>query len=189
MYFIQSWYRFVRDIVDKLGISIESLNNYTVAKSKSSVLNKLKDISGNVIMEQLRLSSKLQLYVSYKTVNCIEPYLAHIQDAHLRKIITMYRISAHKLPIEVGRYSHIDRNERVCKFCKSSLGDENHCLLRCFHPTLTDLRNTYLNTIYEINPALKVLPRDCLLLYILSFKDVSIMNCTAKYIAEVYNLH
>ena len=153
-----------------------NLTSDTVAKSRNSVFEKLKEISRNIILEQISLNSKLQLFSSIKRVHCIEPYLLHVNDPHMRKVITQYRISAHRLPIEVGRYSHIDRNARLCKFCKSMIGDEIHCLLKCFHPVLTELRNRFIDKIYGINPALKSLSRDCLLLYIMSFKDVSIMQ-------------
>jgi hypothetical protein len=45
-----------------------------------------------------------------------------------------FRISAHKLNIEVGHYNKTPRNERFCKKCNTSeIEDEMHFLLLCNH--------------------------------------------------------
>ena len=52
--------------------------------------------------------------------------------------ITKLRISAHRLPIETGRYERpiVPRDKRYCKICTKSglpdtIGDENHLLFQC----------------------------------------------------------
>ena len=49
---------------------------------------------------------------------------------------TQFRISAHDLQIERGRYINLPRDERVCTWCKTTLGlnvveDEKHTLFDC----------------------------------------------------------
>jgi hypothetical protein len=46
--------------------------------------------------------------------------------------ICKYRIHAHSLKIETGRYLSIDRQERICDFCNDScIEDEFHFILKC----------------------------------------------------------
>ena len=47
-----------------------------------------------------------------------------------RKILTKFRISDHKLEIEIGRYKKVPREQRICKACKV-LDDEKHFFLYC----------------------------------------------------------
>ena len=54
-----------------------------------------------------------------------------------------------KLPIEIGRWFNIDRNERYCTLCnRNEIGNEFHLLFQC--DTLRDQRNRFL-TRYLIN--------------------------------------
>ena len=48
----------------------------------------------------------------------------------IRSIITRWRLSNHDLMIEIGRYSGILRNERLCGTC-DILEDEHHVIFQC----------------------------------------------------------
>ncbi len=48
----------------------------------------------------------------------MERYLKAV-NVNLRTYLTRFRLSNHRLPIEVGRYVNIPRNERICEFCES----------------------------------------------------------------------
>ena len=76
----------------------------------------------------------------------MEPYLAQISRFKLRRSVTAFRISAHKLEIETGRYvrnlnaqghtSYIKREDRFCTLCYDMskikvTGDEQHAILHC----------------------------------------------------------
>jgi hypothetical protein len=50
-----------------------------------------------------------------------------------RKILTKFRISDHKLEIEIGRYKKVPREQRICKACKV-LDDEKHFFLQTRNP-------------------------------------------------------
>ena len=46
--------------------------------------------------------------------------------------MTRFRISAHRLPIETGRYVNIEHNLRLCPICNlHEVGDGYHYFLRC----------------------------------------------------------
>ena len=57
-----------------------------------------------------------------------------------RLAFTRMRTSSHRLKIETGRWSRIDRNERLCK-CGQAIGDEEHVLTQC--PLTQNLRDEY----------------------------------------------
>ena len=70
-----------------------------------------------------------------------EPYLSVLYSDQ-RNLITKFRISAHQLRIETGRYERkknqagkipiLEREERVCLYCNlSKVEDESHFLLEC----------------------------------------------------------
>ena len=101
-------------------------------------------------------SSKLRFYKLFKTNFTREPYLAEISNFHLRKRLTKFRCSDHKLEIEVGRHKNIDAKDRVCRICMSDVETEEHFLRFC--PKYCNLRNRYFggaNTFLEWREILK----------------------------------
>ena len=85
---------------------------------------------------------KLALYSLIKSKLIREPYLK-IADSVSGKNITQMQISCHNLPIERVRYSNVVRENRLCKLCKYEIGDEDHSLMYCYHPMLSEIRNKY----------------------------------------------
>ena len=91
-------------------------------------------------------TSKLRFYKLFKTSFDKEPYLDHIKDFKLRKIITKFRCSDHSLEIEVGRHKNLNVEERICKLCnKDDVESEAHFLQYC--PTYAHLRTHYFGNI------------------------------------------
>jgi hypothetical protein len=89
--------------------------------------------------------------------------------AELRKILTKFRISDHKLKIkiglltkfcisdhkleiEIGRYKKVPREQRICKACKV-LEDEKHFFLHC-HINY-NIRNSQIQEIENYYPVAK----------------------------------
>ena len=60
---------------------------------------------------------KLRTYAFFKTIFKKEKYLSVINNVDIRKCLMVFRISAHKLEIEVGRYKNIQSMKRLCKVC------------------------------------------------------------------------
>jgi hypothetical protein len=46
-----------------------------------------------------------------------------------RKLLTKFRISAHNLNIEKGRYIGTKVEDRICNLCKNNIEDEVHFLI------------------------------------------------------------
>ena len=72
---------------------------------------------------------------------------------HVHKhILSKYRLSAHSLSIETGRYHHIDRNNRICSLCNMNiLEDEYHFVLVC--PFYSTIRDKYIKPYYYNTPS------------------------------------
>jgi hypothetical protein len=63
-------------------------------------------------------------------LNTIKDYLL-FGNYSQRKLLTKFRISAHDLEIEKGRYIGLKVHDRKCKLCKIDIEDECHFLLQC----------------------------------------------------------
>ena len=69
--------------------------------------------------------SKLRTYGLIKTEIGFEKYLDEMDNTKTRTVFTKFRISAHRLRIETGRYIKRDKNkkdpctEKICPFCRA----------------------------------------------------------------------
>lgn len=184
-----AWFSFIKCILENLGFKTENITKNSIKghNCRKSVFNELKNITETVYKGTILKCSKLYLYSKVKNKLRREPYLK-LTNCNSRKSLSQIRISAHNLPIELGRYQNVSRPDRLCTFCKFETGDEIHCLMKCLHPTLTALRNSYLLEIFKINPQLKKLSRETLLNYILLASDFSITPLTGQYFSYIINV-
>ena len=88
--------------------------------------------------------NKLRTYNKFKSNMKQEKYL-NIKNFKLRSSMAQFRLSAHKLEIEKGRFisnTYIPPKERLCKECNmNECEDEKHFLLHC--PLYTNLENPF----------------------------------------------
>ena len=97
---------------------------------------------------------KCTLYKHIKTDFKLEPYLLRLSCDTYRYIVKL-RCSNHKLAIETGRYSGIDRNLRYCDLCASDiLGDEYHTFFECTKPEIVSLRKRFIPRHYSQQPSM-----------------------------------
>ena len=81
---------------------------------------------------QIKNSTKLSFYSTFKDDFKLEEYLNTIKDSNQRRLFSKFRISNHKLEIEFGRYKDIPRNERFCKCCDQyTVEDQFHFSFEC----------------------------------------------------------
>ena len=78
-------------------------------------------------------------------------YLSKIAKPNFRIALTRMRVSAHKFPIESGRYLKTPRAERECSLGCKVLGDEYHYMTKCEHPFIKDIINRTHNKISLID--------------------------------------
>ncbi len=96
-------------------------------------------------------NKKLCTYKYFNNMFCIEPYLKCIEDPYIRK---GFRISAHGMRVETGRFKRIDKKNRTCIICNSKeIEDELHSMMECteyrsfrkeyLYPILLELNNEH----------------------------------------------
>lgn len=81
---------------------------------------------------------KLQLYLT-----------SDLSDRN-KTTLSNFRCSNHKLPIEVGRWKNIPRENRLCELCNTDLGDEYHYILCC--TALSAERSMFIPKWYIVKP-------------------------------------
>ena len=74
--------------------------------------------------------SKLKYYPMFKTIFEFEKNILNVSKT--MKSLTRFRVSAHNLETERGRYYDISRSLRICKLCNMhAVESEFHFLLTC----------------------------------------------------------
>ena len=92
-----------------------------------------------------------------KTCFTLEQCLTNLK-AKDRYILCKFRCSNFRIPIEVGRWRNIPRQDRKCELCDvNSVGDEYHYLSLCSNYQIKTLRGKYLPEYYTKNPTIQKL--------------------------------
>ena len=71
---------------------------------------------------------KLRAYYTLKPKFKEEIDLQSIKNRDVRKWFTQFRINAHQLAIQRGRYRNIKADERICKFCQTKEVEDGNAL-------------------------------------------------------------
>ena len=126
------WAIKMKSIINHLGLNF-LIDNFDVNAEYFSMLkSRLRDQFIQDWRGSIQSMSKLDVYCALKTNFKYEEYLDKIENENLHKPFSSIRLSAHKLEIEVGRYTGIVRENRICKCCNSNIiENEYHFLLCC----------------------------------------------------------
>ena len=96
--------------------------------------------------------------------------------------MTRFRMSSHRLPIELGRYKGLDREKRICHNCNNGVGDEQHYLFICSHPTLITLRSKFFKEVTNIYPEFATIPQDQQVIYIMQNDNPTILTKLSSFL-------
>ena len=108
----------------------------------SIIKQRIFDVFKQELISDIGNSSRGHLYQHLIDNVCLQYYLSKPVNRISQKYIAKYRLSAHNLNIERGRYQNINRPDRKCDKCSlNDLEDEFHFILKC--PYYDDLRKTY----------------------------------------------
>ena len=128
-----SWINFVKSILDDCGYSnVWHTQNFISHKWLiESIKLRLTDQFKQNWHSTLQISPKALSYRLFKSDFRFEKYLDVLNDKN-RFTFCRFRTSNHRLPIEVGRWTNVERHNRLCQLCQSrEIGDEFHYVLQC----------------------------------------------------------
>ena len=148
-----------------------NLNNFNpdlldTAKIKHFVsLMKQKYIS--YWQQTLQHSQKFEFYKIFKNEYAPSNYLELSTRTSERRALTKLRVSNHKLMIELGRYNHISRDDRICPVCGSNkIKDEIHFLFYCSKYSI--IRDNFFHKIQTLIPSIRHLPVNDLIIELMN---------------------
>ena len=124
---------------------------------------------------------KLRTFRKFKPWFGREPYLDVVRNSKWRICLSRFRMSAHRLMIEVGRSAKIDLDHRLCPKCNlNSVEDELHFLCMC--PTYSNERAKLMQTVEAISPLFKQLNLEDQFCWIMSNHDERVIIAMAEYV-------
>jgi hypothetical protein len=167
----------VKSVVNRLN-DRQSLSLTDIRHIKAQLQKQYATFWETAIMSDGKSKSehgrKLRTYRKFKYWFGKEAYLDVVANRKWRMALTKFRVSAHRLMIELGRRTRTAVEHRLCPKC--SLGeveDEWHFLSVC--PIYTAEREKLLTCINKKSPLFKQLPYDDQLCWIMSNKDEEII--------------
>jgi hypothetical protein len=115
---IHTWYCFIGNMFKELDLEITDFENFTTpfASIKHSLKEKNKivinDSYSNKTLEKLSSfneTSKLYTYRKIKSQSKLENYLLFFSNFKMRRLFAKFRLCAHSLEIDSGRYKKINK--------------------------------------------------------------------------------
>merc|ERR1711955_87549 len=119
----------------------------------------------------------------------IEPYIVQIKNRNQRHWLSRYRTSAHKLNIELGRYTRLVTPvlERKCHYCDDQcVDDEGHFILFC--KTFNIKRQCFFSRLHVLNSNFDLLSCEEKLKFILCPPTLEVAKCVSKYLGIMTNI-
>ena len=112
---------------------IEEIGQFTPSCSiHNKLCARLKDIFHQKSFSSINgTDSKLRTYSLIKEGIGMESYLKTIRNINDRVSLSRFRLSNHKLMIEVGRYQKWPQSQCFCPSCPNIVEDEIHFLINC----------------------------------------------------------
>ena len=162
----QNWCCKIKEILFKYRLNYVWLNQ--CVDNVENLLLKLKEKSmGSFISEVTAFfqnSPKCEFYKHMYSMHTLQYYLDRPVNYIYKPFICEYRMCAHNLSIETGRFYNINRNERFCF----------NFILECSR--YNDLRRKYIKHYYWRNPSAYKL------VTLLSVRNVKELNNFGKYL-------
>ena len=105
----------------------------------------------------------------------------HETNITTRTIVSKFRLSDHRLEIEIGRYFRPPKKpgERICTFC-NTMEDEIHCLMTC--DLNSEERRKLFEVISSVKPIFNFLDTQNKFIYLMNEKTMPINHAINKFI-------
>ena len=185
----KSWISDVDFLLMKLGVPTNCMNSRNISQMVKNklVIEYKKQWASRLHNSAAEGTGKLRTYSLFKTELCKEKYLHNVKDKKVRKCLTNFRISSHKLEIEVGRYKKIDADVRFCQLCKEGfVEDELHFMLECKCYEIE--RKVFIQHVIKVCAKYTELDKKQQLIWLLSNESNCIINIVANFIFKCYSV-
>ena len=188
-----SYYNYIERIFDFVGIRhiLYTCDNDEIDyqinmldKSLTTIYRKNWELERASFM----VNSKLELFSQLKENFIFTDYLKIVNNPKHRSALTRIRLSAHKYPIETGRYSQIKREERECPLCCKSIGDEKHYILECSHPFFAKIRGPIIAELFTLNPLLDSMGSKERFIFLMNNKEKETIQLISKLCFKVQEM-
>ena len=116
-----------------------------------------------------------------------EPYLNVVNNRDVRKSFTRFRVSAHVLAIERGRYKNIKSENSICKNCQTQeIENEIHFLINC--PKYSYERENLCSHVAKTCINFEKLSHQNKCIWLLSSEDTDIIIKVAYFIHKCFEI-
>ena len=132
--------------------------------------------------------SKVCLLSHMKIKFGYEDYLSVCPNQRDRMALSKFRVSAHNLPVEVGRYAGTTRENRICPFCSIRTGDEQHYLCECPNSIFSSLRDPLHSFINSNFPGFNSLDPIQKTIFILGNTDPKVISKVARFCNQLMTM-
>ena len=180
----QCWYTGLVFILDELNIDV----SMSIGEIKSKLIKRSmecweKQLKENAVVKH----GKLRTYFCFKPNFKKENYLHVIKNRDVRKCFTQFRISAHQLAIERGRYKNIKADERFCKYFQAKeVEDEILFLVKC--QSFSNEREKLFSYIEKSCNNFSNLSEENKFIWLMTSEDIDIIVKLANHIFTCFNI-
>ena len=174
-----SWLYFVKFMSESMDIPFNFTElDYELASNNFKVL--FRDYWKNNLHNDVRnqgYGNKLRTYRKFKTVFNQESYLNIIPSFETRRELCKFRVSNHKLQIEIGRHNNIAIENRLCATCQE-IEDEEHFLTKC--TKYNNMRRELYSSVTNVCPNFSSLPNEDRFVYLLTCDNEIVVEKVGK---------
>ena len=146
------WLLHIQNIINDLGLSNvwQDFGHLSITWLRPAIKLRLCDLYTQNWMNKVNTSTQCINYRIFKSSVRLDSYLTKLPYSY-RISLAKFRCLNNRLPVVVGRYSGIERQNRLCSFCNlSRIGDEFHYLFEC--PKMETSRRKFIKSYYRIRP-------------------------------------
>ena len=126
------WYQNIKDALTEIGLQYLTTGGQNTGNKHSTYFRRILDIFYQDSFAEInKENSKLRTYKLFKTSSEMESYITEIKNEKDRIDFSKFRLSNHKLMIEIRRHNGIEKEFRFSKFCPDIIEDEIHFITCC----------------------------------------------------------
>ena len=170
------WTNGIKRLLNSVGMSTfyTSLYPNKLPFIFKKIAGRMSDIFNQNSFEIIKVpSNKLRTYAIFKKNAGFEDYLVQVKSVKERQMVSKFRLSNHRLMIEIGRHRGIENAaDRTCPFCPGVMEDEFHFLFDCITYRLP--RQNLLAPIFDSIHGFEFLSRDQKLEILMCKMDVNL---------------